>query len=116
MAALRDLAGALAGRPVAGIAVASIGESCVLVDGAGKSLAPSIAWFDRRTERQAQELAEKFGPARVFAITGHAAEPIMTLFKLAWMREHWPDALRRADARSSDGGLDRLQSVRRGRN
>src|SRR5690348_12244953 len=50
LAALGEVANALAGRPVAGIAVASIGESCVLVDKAGKSAARSIAWFDRRTE------------------------------------------------------------------
>ena len=46
-----------------------IGESCVLVDKAGRSVSPSIAWFDRRTEKQAQEIAEKFGRARIFAIT-----------------------------------------------
>jgi xylulokinase len=96
LAVLREVASALADRPVAGIAVASIGESCVLLDETGKALAPSIAWFDRRTEPQARRIAEAVGPDRIFAITGHTAEPIMTLFKLAWMREHWPEPFRRA--------------------
>src|SRR5438552_15843506 len=41
VASLREVAGMLAGRPVAGMAVASIGESCVLVDESGKATAPS---------------------------------------------------------------------------
>ena len=49
LAALTEVGRGLAGRPVAGIAVASFGESCVLVDAAGRSLAPSIVWHDRRT-------------------------------------------------------------------
>jgi xylulokinase len=95
-AALRDVAAALAGRPVAGIAVASIGESCVLVDETGRPVARSIAWFDRRTQATAEALAAQVGRERIFAITGHSIESTMTLFKLAWMREHWPDAFRRA--------------------
>src|SRR5579871_5339487 len=97
VAALGDVSRALAGRPVAGLAVASIGESCVLVDKAGRSVGPSIAWFDRRTEPQAREIAEKIGRDRIFAITGHSVDPIMTLFKLAWMRAHRPEELDRAD-------------------
>src|ERR1700688_1417745 len=95
-AALRDVAATLAGRPVAGIAVASIGESCVLVDETGRPVARSIAWFDRRTQATAEALAAQVGRERIFAITGHSIESTMTLFKLAWMREHWPDAFRRA--------------------
>jgi len=96
LAALGEVAGALAGRPVAGIAVASIGESCVLVDEAGKATAPSIAWFDPRTKATAKALAAGVGRERIFAITGQSIEWTMTLFKLAWMREHQPDAIRRA--------------------
>lgn len=96
LSALREVGGVLAGRPVAGIAVASIGESCVLIDETGRPVARSIAWFDRRTQAPAEALARQVGRERIFAITGHSIEPTMTLFKLRWMREHWPDAVRRA--------------------
>jgi xylulokinase len=96
IAALREVASGLAGRPVAGIAVASIGESCVLIDATGKPTAPAIAWFDRRTQAPAKALADEIGRERIFAITGHSIEWTMTLFKLAWMHKQRPDAIRRA--------------------
>ncbi len=93
---LADVGKALAGRNVAGIAVTSIGESCVLVDDRGRALAPSIVWYDRRTEAEAHAIESTLGRDRVFAITGHAVDPIFTLAKLIWMREHWPDAMAKA--------------------
>ncbi|MGO4123581.1 L-fuculokinase [Inquilinus sp. YAF38] len=93
---LAEVARSLAGKPVAGLAVGSVGESCVLVDDSGRSLAPSLVWFDRRTEAAARELAETIGPDRIFQITGLALDPTLTLCKLAWMRAHWPEAMGRA--------------------
>jgi xylulokinase len=95
LACLSETARALAGRPVAGLAVASLGESCVLLDEQGRSLAPSIIWHDRRTEGNAQAIGEKIGIDRIFELTGLALDPTLTLCKLAWMRTHWPDAVAR---------------------
>jgi xylulokinase len=93
---LTEVATALAGRPVAGIAVASIGETCILIDAAGRPVAPSILWHDRRTAAEAALITEALGADRIFALSGHSAEPIFTLAKLIWMRRHWPDACARA--------------------
>ncbi len=92
---LREVAAALAGRPVASIAVASVGESCVIVDQAGKPLAPSIVWHDTRTVEVAEGLRETVGVERLFEITGMQLDRIFTLCKLIWMRQHWPDAMQR---------------------
>ncbi len=92
---LGEVGVALGGRPVAGIAVASIGESCVLVDEEGRPLAPSIVWHDTRTVAQAQTLRDTVGVERVFEITGLQLDHIFTLSKLMWMRTHWPDAMQR---------------------
>ena len=92
---LGEVARALGGRPVAGIAVASIGESCVLVDEGGRPLAPSIVWHDTRTLDEAQMLRDSVGVERVFEITGLQLDHIFTLNKLMWMRKHWPDAVAR---------------------
>ena len=94
--ALKEVGSALAGRPVAGIAVASLGESCVLLDDNGCSLAPSIVWHDRRTLAEGLAIEKAIGRDRIFEISGHAAEPIFTLAKLIWMRKHWPDAFVKA--------------------
>jgi xylulokinase len=96
LAALCEVGQALNGRPVAGIAVTSIGESCVLVDAAGRPVAPTIAWFDQRTWPQAHEIEAAIDSDRVFHLTGHAVVPIFTLLKLKWMREHWPEAAAKA--------------------
>lgn len=90
---LTAVAGALRGGAVAGMAVASMGESCVLADAAGKPLAPTIVWHDRRTAGAAQALAARIDPDRVFAITGQPIDPTLTLPKLLWMRAHWPAAM-----------------------
>jgi len=86
------------GRAVAGMAVASVGESCVLLDDRGQPLANAVAWFDRRTEEDAAWLAARLSPERLFAVTGLAPDPTYTLCKLLWSRRTMPD--RFAPARS----------------
>lgn len=97
LAVLAEVAEGLAGRPVAGIATTSIGESCVLIDTEGRSLAPSIAWFDRRTMPKITEVAGRIGADRLFGLTGAGPEFSFTLWKLLWMRKHWPEAMARAE-------------------
>jgi xylulokinase len=96
LACLAETAAALRGRPVAGMAVASMGESCVPTDAAGRALSPSLIWYDRRPEPQTEALLRRIGDERAFQIAGLALKPTLTLAKLAWMREHWPEAIERA--------------------
>jgi xylulokinase len=96
VAVLGEVGAALAGRPVAGMAVASIGESAVVVDEDGRALAPSIIWYDRRSEPQARAIIEAIGAERLFRMTGQAIDHFFTLPKLMWMREHWPAAMAKA--------------------
>ena len=84
------------GAPVAGIAVASIGETCVLVDADGRATAPALLWYDRRTEAAAAAIEARIGRERLFALTGHRVDPTFGLCKLMWMRDNWPEAFRRA--------------------
>jgi len=92
LAILRELAPQVPkGHAVAGIAAASFGESCVLLDDHGEALGKAMAWFDRRTEKDAAWLAERIGPERLFALTGLALDPTYTLFKLLWARRTMPD-------------------------
>lgn len=76
---------------VAGIAVASFGESCVLLDTHGAPLGNALAWFDRRTEEDAASLAGRIPPDRLFAVTGLASDPTYTLYKLLHVRRVAPE-------------------------
>jgi len=92
--------GALAAVPspeeIVSVAVASIGESGVLLDAAGAATTDSIAWFDNRTRPQATWLAERIGKDELFARSGLSLQPIFSLNKLLWHREHEPDAWARS--------------------
>jgi xylulokinase len=92
--------GALADVPnpeqIASVAVASVGESGVLLDATGAATTDSIAWFDSRTRPQAKWLAERIGKDALFARSGLSLQPIFSLNKLLWHREHEPDAWARS--------------------
>jgi xylulokinase len=81
---------------IASVAVAAVGESGVLVDASGAATADSIAWFDNRTRPQAAWLAERIGKDELFARAGLSLQPIFSLNKLLWHREHEPEAWRRS--------------------
>ena len=81
---------------IASVAVASVGETGVLLDAAGAATTDSIAWFDIRTRPQAKWLAERIGKDALFARSGLSLQPIFSLNKLLWHREHEPDAWARS--------------------
>ena len=114
LAVLAEVA-ALDGRPVAGIAATSVGESCVLIDAEGRAVAPAIAWFDRRTMPEAAEIAERLSADRLFhsdrswpRVQLHAGEAPVDASALAW-------SLCPCATRTDDGGLDRVPSLGRRR-
>jgi sugar (pentulose or hexulose) kinase len=66
-------------RRIAGISVASMGEAGVPLDNDGNPTYHTIAWFDRRTIRQAEWLREAIGEDELFAITGISLQAIFSL-------------------------------------
>jgi xylulokinase len=79
-------------QAIAGVAVASMAEAGVPLDAAGMPTTDMIAWFDTRTQPQAAWLDEHIGADQLFARTGLSLQPIFTLCKLLWLKEHEPDA------------------------
>lgn len=92
---LRSVTSQVDATRIAGMAVASYGETGVPLDAHGQPLYEAIAWFDGRTAAQAAWLEEQIGQEELFAITGSAIQPIFTLCKLRWLREHEPTVLAR---------------------
>lgn len=71
-----------------GVAVASMAEAGVLVDGSGDPVGNVIAWFDPRTEPQAAWWAESVGVDRTRRITGVSPRPVFGAAKMLWTKTH----------------------------
>ena len=80
---------------VAGLAIASLAEAGVLLDAVGRPLCPIIAWYDRRSEPQAEWLERQISEIELHAITGQRAGASFGVSKWLWIREHWPEAASR---------------------
>lgn len=80
---------------IVSVAATSTGETGFPLDAAGEATYESIAWFDGRTKAEAQWLDAQIGADRLFAITGLSLQPIFSLCKILWLREHAPDAFAR---------------------
>lgn len=92
-AVLRDVIAQLdeSGQRIEAIATASMGEAGVLVDGVGEPVGPVIAWFDQRTEAQAQRWAAEVGAEPSIRIAGVPPRPVFGTMKMQWMRDETPD-------------------------
>lgn len=91
LAAQRALGSAPEAR-VAGVGVASMAETGVLLDRKGDPAVRSIAWHDSRGAEQAKRLADTIGAERFARHTGLRIGPLATIAKYSWMREHWSEA------------------------
>ena len=80
---------------VRGLAVASMGEAGLPIDGQGNYLHPIIAWHDPRTEPFDNFWRETLGAWKLFQITGLAIRHIFTVNKLMWLRAHHPEVMQR---------------------
>lgn len=67
-------------------------DGCIAVDRAGGALAPAIIWMDRRAT---QEIAE-IDPAAIAARSGLVLDATHMAAKMAWLRQHLPEARRTA--------------------
>ena len=84
IAVLADAA-AQSGAPVAGIGIAGLAETGVVLDGAGHPLTPGFAWYDQRGAAELAALPEGFR-AEFSAVTGLAAKAECSFAKLLWLR------------------------------
>ena len=73
---------------VCAVGLSSQGISFVPVDGENRPLSVGISWLDARAEAEARRLSECFGAETLFRRTGKPVNPVYTLPKLLWLREH----------------------------
>jgi xylulokinase len=84
-----------AGSTVAGLAVASMGESGVLIDAQGEPLAPVFTWYDRRTVPWMAWWGERIAEDELYRITGLPLDHIYSACKIQWLHENAPQAFAR---------------------
>ena len=77
---------------IAGVGLASMGETGVLVDGAGRPVAPAIAWHDPRDRAQVRALADQIGRDVFERRTGKPLRSQFSLTKHRWLVDHEPGA------------------------
>ena len=81
---------------IAAVSFSAMMNGCLLVDGLGEPLRPAIIHADTRSIAQSEQIAARVGEERAYQLTGNRIAPYFTLEKLAWLREHEPDAEARA--------------------
>jgi len=86
-AATRELAGRLAGHPVAGVACSGAMHSLMALDEADQPITPSLTWADNRAVDQAQALRARPDAADLMRRTGGVLHPMSPLVKLRWYDE-----------------------------
>lgn len=76
---------------IAGIGVASFGETFVMTDEAGNPLAPAMLYTDPRGKEECAELVEKLGLENIARITGVTAHEMYGLPKILWQKKQNPE-------------------------
>ncbi len=77
---------------VAGIGIASLAESGIVLDTDDRAVAPVIAWYDERDVSERRALIEVLGADRFATTTGLPAGQQWSLTKSRWISEHVPEA------------------------
>ena len=63
------------------------------VDKNGVPLYPFISWHDTRTTQQADRWKESIGELSSYRIAGFPAWPMMSVMRMQWMEEHYPEIM-----------------------
>lgn len=86
--------GGVAPGEVAALCLAGQRDIAVLLDEAGRALAPCIHWSDRRDPEETTQLYEELGRERLIDRSGTLPIPGLELPNLVWTRRHQPEVWR----------------------
>lgn len=78
---------------IVSVAVASVGQSIVVVDEQGRTIGPVIAWYDKITGEQAERIQRTVGRERLYGIAGIPSHSNHSLTKLLWLFAHYPNEM-----------------------
>lgn len=78
---------------ILGIGLSSQRETIVPVDRQGNKLEDAILWMDRRTAKEAEDLASHFGRENLHRVTGMIPDATFSATKLLWLKRHRPEII-----------------------
>ena len=81
---------AASGQAVSALAISSFAEAGVPLDAQDRPLAPALAWFDRRTQPQADRWEQHFSLGEIHALTGQRPSTSFSANKWLWQAENVP--------------------------
>lgn len=105
----RRVVGEVGADRVKGVTVTTWGADGTTVDASGAPTHPLIAWRCERTAETAERVADELGRRRLFDVTGYPVIYFNTLFRMAWLVEHAPEAVERAETFLLTPGLVSLK-------
>lgn len=89
---------------IRGVGVSSALPSLVLVDAAGRPVAPGMNLMDRRATAEVAEIRDRIGESRIERITANRIEDHPALVNIVWYARHRPAVFRQvAQALTIDG-------------
>ncbi|GAA0181807.1 xylulokinase [Clostridium sediminicola] len=88
---IREVVKELDGAKIDALSVTSMTEAIVPIDENGEPCFNIMAWFDTRAREQAEKAVEIIGKEKLFSITGLEPNPIFPIFKIMWIKDHYPE-------------------------
>lgn len=79
------------GNAISAVSVTSMAEAVVPIGEDGQPCSDIITWFDNRSQAEARNMVEVFGRDKLYEITGLDPNPIFSICKMLWMRNHHPE-------------------------
>lgn len=79
------------------LSTSSFGEAFVMLDKAGKELANSPIYMDKRGESECADLVRTLGAEEIMGITGHPPHPMYSICKLMWQHENNPQLYKKTN-------------------
>jgi sugar (pentulose or hexulose) kinase len=77
--------------PIAGVGVASMAETAILLDADARPIGPAVAWYDRRAQNDFTQLIDSLAPGEYGRRTGLGAAQIPTVATLRWLVRSYPE-------------------------
>ncbi len=83
-------AGFLSNGGLAAVAVSAQAPTMLPLDDSFAAVRPALIWMDRRSDTEAQELAERFGDEQIFEQVGNRPDPYYVAPKIRWYSKNEP--------------------------
>jgi xylulokinase len=94
---IQDVLAAVSGVEIVSIGIGGQMHAPVPVDGAGGLVSrAALLWCDKRSAPQCEAALAEVDEAEILRLTGNAAVPSWTGFKLKWLQDNQPEVYRRA--------------------